>query len=218
MNLGAKFALILIPAALYVGLAVLAFGGPQAFFAHPPLTALTAVTAIAVASALFTRGNLSSGQREDKANRWVFFYFCGLGLLDAFVPAWSDHTGFWTFDGDATRWTGVGIYALGNLLRIWPVFVLGRRFSGLVAIQQDHTLVTSGLYRFVRNPSYLGLLLTSLGWGLGFRSVAGVILALLLFVPVIGRIDAEEALLATQFGDEYAAYRKRSWRLLPFVY
>ena len=218
MNLAAKFALIVIPAALYVGLAVLAFGGPHAFFAHPPLTALVVVTAIAVASALFTRGNLSSGEREDKTNRWVFLFFSGLGLLSAFVPAWTDRIGFWTVDGDATRWTGVAIYALGNLLRLWPVFVLGRRFSGLVAIQKDHTLVSDGVYRFVRNPSYLGLLLTAFGWALAFRSGVGVILAILLFIPVIGRIDAEEALLARQFGEDYAAYRRRSWRLVPFLY
>ncbi len=218
MNLGAKFALILIPASLYVGLAVLAFGGVHAFFTHPPLTTLVVVTAIAVVAGLFTRGNLSSGEREDKSNRWVFLFFSSLGLLSAFIPAWTDRIDFWTVDGDATRWTGVAIYALGNLLRLWPVFVLGRRFSGLVAIQKDHTLVTDGVYRFVRNPSYLGLLLTAFGWALAFRSVAGVILAVLLFIPVIGRIAAEEALLARQFGEDYAAYRRRSWRLVPLVY
>jgi len=42
-------------------------------------------------------------------------------------------------------------------LRLWPVFILGRRFSGLVAIQPGHTLVTNGIYGVVRNPSYLGM-------------------------------------------------------------
>ena len=49
----------------------------------------------------------------------------------------------------------------GGALRIWPVFVLGRRFSGLVAIQPGHTLVTTGIYSVIRNPSYLGLLIIS---------------------------------------------------------
>ncbi|HEY3812284.1 MAG TPA: isoprenylcysteine carboxylmethyltransferase family protein [Caulobacteraceae bacterium] len=218
MNLTAKLLLILIPAALYVGLAIVGFGGAHAFFAHPPLTALVVITGVAVVAALFTQGNLSGGEREDRENRWVLALFSIIGLVDAFVPAWTDRVGFLTFGGDAVRWTGVAIYAIGNLLRIWPVFVLGRRFSGLVAIQENHTLVTGGVYRFVRNPSYLGLLVTSIGWGVAFRSLLGVILALLTLIPLIARIRSEEALLATAFGDEYAAYRKRSWRLVPFVY
>jgi protein-S-isoprenylcysteine O-methyltransferase Ste14 len=56
----------------------------------------------------------------------------------------------------------------GGVLRIWPVFVLGRRFSGLVAIQPEHTLATSGVYGNIRHPSYLGLLINSLGRALAF--------------------------------------------------
>ena len=74
---------------------------------------------------------------------------------------------------------GLG-FAAGGALRIWPVFVLGRRFSGLVAIQPGHTLVTSGVYGFIRHPSYLGLLVNALGWGLAFRSGVGVLLTAIL--------------------------------------
>jgi hypothetical protein len=58
--------------------------------------------------------------------------------------------------------------------------VLGHRFSGLVAIQPGHALVTTGLYGVVRHPSYLGLLVNSLGWALAFRSGVGVLLTALL--------------------------------------
>jgi protein-S-isoprenylcysteine O-methyltransferase Ste14 len=218
MNFPAKAALILFPAAIYIGLAVWAFGGPHAFFAHPPLTALVVITLIAVVGGMFTQGNLSSGEREDRGNRWVFILFTLLGVFGGFVPALTDRYDFWSVDGDATRWTGVVIFAIGNALRLWPVFVLGRRFSGLVAIQKNHTLVTAGVYRFVRNPSYLGLILTALGWSLGFRSIVGIILALVTLVPVVARINSEEALLSQAFGDEYEAYRKRTWRLIPFLY
>ena len=89
----------------------------------------------------------------------------------------------------------VVVFTAGGAVRLWPVFVLGRRFSGLVAIQPGHTLVTTGIYRIIRHPSYLGLLVSSLGWALAFRSGVGVLLAVLTLVPVIGRIRAEEALL-----------------------
>lgn len=126
--------------------------------------------------------------------------------------------GFCTIDGDAIRWFGVALVAVGGALRIAPVFILGDRFSGLVAIQPIHTLVTTGLYGAIRHPSYLGLLISSIGWGLAFRSVLGVLLALLLLPPLIARIESEEALLQSQFGAEYEAYRAKSSRLIPRLY
>jgi len=96
--------------------------------------------------------------------------------------------------------------------------VLGRRFSGLVAIQPGHRLVTSGVYGIIRHPSYLGLLVNSLGWALAFRSGVGILLTALLIPPLLARIHAEERLLRTQFGEEYDAYRARTSRLIPGLY
>jgi hypothetical protein len=64
----------------------------------------------------------------------------------AYLPAYANRKEFWTTDGDTIRWLGVVLFAAGGALRISRVFVLGRRFSGLVAIQPGHTLVTSGVY------------------------------------------------------------------------
>ena len=91
----------------------------------------------------------------------------------------------WTIDGDTVRWIGVVLYAGGGVPRLWPVFLLGSRFSGLVAIQPGHTLVTDGIYRTIRNPSYLGLFVLSLGWALAFRSMTGVLLVALMIQPLI---------------------------------
>jgi protein-S-isoprenylcysteine O-methyltransferase Ste14 len=99
-----------------------------------------------------------------------------------------------------------------------PVFVLGNRFSGLVAIQPGHTLVTTGVYCKVRNPSYLGLVLMNFGWAMAFNAWAGVLCAVLMIPPLIARINAEERMLASQFGDEFAAWKARTWRLIPWVY
>ena len=202
----------------YLGLAILGRGGFAAFFSHAALIALAIVLFVLSGVALFSGGNLSPGEREDRGNRWVLAAFGLIGLLLAYVPAYTDRTDFWTLNGDAVRWLGVVLFAVGGALRIWPVFVLGRRFSGLVAIQPGHTLVTSGIYGVIRHPSYLGLLVGSLGWALAFRSTLGVLLTALLIPPLVARIGAEERLLRTQFGDEYDAYRSRTSRLIPGIY
>lgn len=210
--------LVVVGTVAYLGVAVFGGGGPAAFFSHPPLVALTIALFALSGVALLTDGNVSPGVREDRGNRWVLVAFGVLGLLDAYLPAYTDRIEFWTLDGDAIRWLGVALFTAGGILRIWPVFVLGRRFSGLVAIQPGHTLVTGGVYNVIRHPSYLGLLVNSLGWGLAFRSGVGVLLTALSILPILARIRAEERLLRTQFGDEYDAYRARTSRLLPGIY
>ncbi len=219
MTLSFKMAVFTLAGTLaYLGLAIFGRGGFAAFFSIPALVAVAVITAASAVAALFTKGNISPGVREERTNRWVLAVFTMLGLLIAYLPAYTDRTGLWTIDGNAVRWFGVVLFTAGDILRIWPVFVLGNRFSGLVAIQPGHTLVTSGVYGVIRNPSYLGLLVNSLGWALAFRSVAGLVLTALLVPPLIARIHAEERLLQSQFGYEYDSYRARTWRLIPWVY
>jgi len=213
------FKLISLPAvAVFLGLAILGWGGFARFFAHPPLVALVIVTVLLTIAAGFTAGNISPGEREDRGNRWVIHALLAIGLLVAWLPAYTDRLEIWTIDGEVTRWIGVALYAMGGVLRLWPVFVLGHRFSGLVAIQADHQLVTGGIYSVIRHPSYLGLIVNMLGWALGFRSIAGLLLVVPALVVVIGRIAAEEKLLSRQFGAEYEAYRRRTSRLIPGIY
>ena len=202
----------------YLGLAILGWGGSGAFFSHPPLVALTLVLFVLSILAPFTGGNLSSGVREDRENRWVLVAFGIIGVLSAFLPAYTDRLDFWTFGANGVRWLGVFCFAVGGALRLWPVFVLGNRFSGLVAIQPGHQLVTDGVYGLIRHPSYLGLMIGSLGWALAFRSGIGLLLVVLTLPPLVARIRAEEALLRSQFGAEYEAYCARTSRLIPGLY
>jgi protein-S-isoprenylcysteine O-methyltransferase Ste14 len=203
---------------LYLGLAILGRGGFAAFFGTPALAVVAIATLLLCGAGLLSPGNLSAGEKEDRGNRWVLAAFTLVGLASAYVPAWTDRIGVWTFGGNGVRWLGVALFAAGGVLRLWPVFTLGPRFSGLVAIQPGHRLATTGIYGVVRNPSYLGLLVNALGWALAFRSVAGVLLVVLYLPPLLARIRAEEALLGSYFGAEYAAYRARTWRLVPGLY
>jgi protein-S-isoprenylcysteine O-methyltransferase Ste14 len=206
----------------YLGIAIIGWGGVRAFFAEPARVALAIVVVALTVAALFSGGNLSPGESEDRGNRWVLAAFAVLGLLGAYLPAYCERHGIWLIaanaGGDAVRWLGVALSLVGGVLRLWPVFVLGYRFSGLVAIQPGHRLVTDGIYSVIRHPSYLGLVVASLGWGLAFRSCIGVILTLLTVSVVVARIRAEEKFLQAHFGAEYERYRARTSRLIPRLY
>ena len=216
-----KWGMMLITAAspaFYLGLAVLGWGSWSGFIAHPARAGTVVALVVMSVAAMFTSGNISSGRREDVKNRWIFLPFLVVGFVLAWLPAYTDRRGIWTIDGDVVRYMGLALFVVGSVLRLAPVFVLGSRFSGLVAIQEKHKLVTSGLYQVIRHPSYLGLLVALFGWALIFRSSIGVLISLLLLPPLIARMNSEETLLESEFGEQYLAYRRRTWRLMPFLY
>jgi protein-S-isoprenylcysteine O-methyltransferase Ste14 len=216
-----KWAMVLMVWAslvIYLGLAAWGWGGWTPFVAHPARAGAVIATVIISIAACFTSGNISSGRREDTKNRWIFVPFTILGFLLAWLPAYTDRREIMTIDGDVVRYLGLALFVIGSVLRVGAVFVLGSRFSGLVAIQEGHELVTVGLYRVIRHPSYLGLLLGLFGWDLIFRSGIGLLVSLLFLPPLVARMNSEEALLESEFGGRYAEYRRRTWRLVPFLY
>src|SRR5258708_13691717 len=97
----ARVAFITVVATLaYLGLAILGWGSFTAFFSHPPLIALVIVGFVLTGVALFSGGNLSPGEREDRGNRWVLAAFGVIGILLAYLPAYTVRKDFWTLDAD----------------------------------------------------------------------------------------------------------------------
>ena len=110
---------------------------------------------------------------------------------------------------------GTGLMALGLLMILWPAASFGRRGTGVIPFSPASHLVTTGFYRFTRNPMYLGMLLLLLGGGLkgGFL---GAFLPIPLFPLVIHRqyILREEVFLEEIFGQAYLDYKQRVRRWL----
>ncbi len=211
-------AILLVITLLCFDLSARAWGSWSGLLANPARRGALLAGLVLTLVGAFSPFNLSSGRRADVGDLWIVPVGLVFALLAIWLPPFLDHRNRWVIDGDAVRWLGLALLVVGGVLRIWPMFVLGRRFSGLVAIQEGHRLVTDGVYRWIRNPSYLGYLIGGVGWALVFRSVAGLLLVLPFVWLILARIRAEEALLASEFGDRYAGYRRRTWRLVPWVY
>jgi protein-S-isoprenylcysteine O-methyltransferase len=114
---------------------------------------------------------------------------------------------------------GLALLAAGIAVRSVAIAQLGRFHAPVVAIQSGHRLVDTGLYRHVRHPSYLGACIAFFGFGLGLGSwmSAAVVLGMAL-IAYAYRIHVEERALLEALGDDYAAYRKRTSRLIPGIY
>lgn len=139
------FSLSLVYLGVQFTLAMLGWGGVRSFFSHPQFVALAILSVVMMVASSFSNVNINSGVKEDRSNRWVIGALSLIGFLLAFFPPYTDRLGLLVFGADGLRWVGVAAFGAGGFLRLWPVFVLGRRFSGLVAIQEGHTLVTHGV-------------------------------------------------------------------------
>lgn len=113
-------------------------------------------------------------------------------------------------------WGGCALMLAGMLLRWWSIRVLAEHFTVDVAIAADHRLIRSGPYRWVRHPSYTGLLLTVFGFLCALGSwLAPLVVAVPLWRALRRRIHVEEAALSAAFPVDYPAYARTTRRLLP---
>ncbi|MCI5072661.1 isoprenylcysteine carboxylmethyltransferase family protein [bacterium] len=114
---------------------------------------------------------------------------------------------------------GILLGLFGVLFRWKSIHYLGQWFTSEVVIQSDHKLVTSGPYRWIRHPGYTGALLFGLTVPLIFNIPIYMIWSAFILIPAyVYRIYVEEIALKSHFSDEYPEYKKKSWKLLPFIY
>ncbi len=211
---------------LIVGLSLLLSGwgvdDVGGFVAHPARAGLLVVALLGIVAALVLRLDLQvfrKGKRPVGRQRWLLAGLMVVGLsLGWFLP-YGDRRGLLIFAGaDALRYLGLALYAGGNLLALVALRALGKQYSGYVTLQDNHELVQTGIYGVIRHPIYLRAILVMLGLPLVFRSWLALPALALGAVFAAARIRQEEKLLAEQFGAEFEVYRRRTWRLLPFVY
>ena len=109
--------------------------------------------------------------------------------------------------------------AIGFIVRWSAIITLGNMFTTNVAVQNNHQLVNRGLYKFIRHPSYLGLMLEFTGLGFYFGNWISLFALLVpLIMGMIVRIKLEENVLVEALGQSYIDYASETKRLIPGVW
>src|ERR1051325_6981188 len=124
-----------------------------------------------------------------------------------------------TPENDLFGMIGDVLVLAGAGFAIWARVVRGQNWSGLVMMVRDgHQLVQNGPYAIVRHPIYTGMFFAILGTALTLGTLASWIAVAAGLAGILIRVDVEERLMATEFGDAHAAYRARTSKLIPFVW
>ena len=116
-------------------------------------------------------------------------------------------------------WSGILVLYAGIIFRGYSVWTLGRYFTVTVEIKESHRIIKTGPYAYIRHPAYTGSILSLLGMQIGARSLIGLFTVIPIIILMYGyRINMEEKALLDSLGKEYADYKKRTKKLVPFIY
>ncbi len=134
---------------------------------------------------------------------FVFIFTPLLDFADYRLPAWL-------------RWIGTAVFAMALLL-LWRSHAdLGRNFSAILQIKQEHSLVTDGIYRHIRHPMYAAHLLWAIAQGLLLENWLAGWSFLVVFVPLyLIRVPKEEKMMLEQFDEQYRRYIGRTGGIIP---
>jgi protein-S-isoprenylcysteine O-methyltransferase Ste14 len=149
--------------------------------------------------------------RNDRGSLLLMWITITIGFAGAFI-----------FSGRMSQlWTGIGLIIIiaGLIIRWISILQLGNSFTVDVAIAKSAILKTNGIYKKIRHPSYLGILLVVAGFSATLCSLGSLlVLVLPVFIAVIYRITVEEKVLIDEFGSKYLEYMNKTKKLIPGVY
>lgn len=155
------------------------------------------------------------GMRSDRNSRAFVYLSVVAGMVGGFTLAGVHEAAI-----SEARWPvfvfGLLLAVIGIAIRQWAIALLGRFFTTDVRVHAGQTVVEAGPYRWVRHPSYTGMLITFMGIGLALGNWAA--LAALVALPTIGlvvRIRVEEGVLLDALGEPYRRFAAGRPRLVP---
>ncbi len=217
---------VFIGVVLFAGLPLLGWGVAdiQGFVSHPARLAyvvLVIVVQIFVTVRFPGAGSSrTEGAKTVNRQRQAVLLMQVFSIAIVIAAGFDDRHAVFVVSGssDFLRYLGLVVFPIGFIMMTWAAASLGRQFSVQVTLQTDHRLVTDGLYRYLRHPRYLGIILFNCGVALVFNSGLALVFVAALTLVLFWRIHDEEAFMRQAFGTEWEAYSRTSWRLIPFVY
>lgn len=163
-----------------------------------------------VAAFSMKRGRIPWG-RELRVRVVIALLVVALVRLGAFRGHGGLHSDLWR------GVVGLVLFGLGLAFAIWARVHIGRNWGTPMTRKDDPELVTSGPYRLVRHPIYSGILVAGIGTAVALSWFWLVAVALAGIYFVYGA-TVEERYLAERFPGDYAAYKRSSKMLVPFVF
>lgn len=145
---------------------------------------------------------------------WSVYLTQLLGIVEALFFRYPD-----SFRWDAVTAAALVLMTFGLFLRVWAVITLGRFFTWFITVYEDHQVIRSGPFRFIRHPAYGGALLLFVGTLLLVHAWIGAALSLVFqLLAYVRRIRYEEQMMIERLGERYVVYTREVNALVPLLW
>jgi protein-S-isoprenylcysteine O-methyltransferase Ste14 len=121
-------------------------------------------------------------------------------------------------DSQSYLWVGMLMTMAGVAFAIWARLILGRNWSGMVTVKQDHELIRRGPYALVRHPIYTGIAFAGIGTAIFYGEISGLIVIVAMLSVLLHKMKVEERFMTEQFGSAYTDYQEKTKAFLPLVW
>lgn len=155
----------------------------------------------------------------DQGTRNYNFISLAVAISLAASISWITTFQFHSGRTSIVSWIGIVILCLGLLLRYWSITVLGKYFRTTIELEKGQKVIKQGPYKYIRHPSYSGIILFCIGYGLAVQNWLSLIVAVSHpTISLLYRIKIEEAALVKGIGTEYEAYQIKTKKLIPGIW
>jgi protein-S-isoprenylcysteine O-methyltransferase Ste14 len=154
---------------------------------------------------------------NDKGSLWLLYGFITVGYFLSFAIGATKIGRIYYWNTFFT--IGMSLIVIGLVIRIHSILTLKQYFTYSVAKVENHEIIETGLYKFIRHPGYLGQLIIFIGIS---TAISNWLSILSMMIPItlgyIYRIKVEERFMIEQMGENYLNYQKRTKRIIPMIY
>ena len=158
-------------------------------------------------------------EKREEGNYVSFIVLIFLANPFLLVFAIEEHNILFDTRLDFLSWIGLFVYLLAAIVVVMSRVNLGKQGTGTLVVREEHELITTGLYKFLRHPMYSGSLLGVIGFAFVTQSIFISLITFVIYFWIFNeRLKYEEKLLEGTFGEEYKKYKESSYRLIPFLY
>jgi protein-S-isoprenylcysteine O-methyltransferase Ste14 len=190
---------------------------PELILHYKSVLLIIAAGCLWLSQPAFSSTETKRDQQSDRFSILVILLMSCLSVVAAVVE--------WAYLNNAEEtsfiltWIG-GLLLLGGVtIRVWAIQTLGKHFTATVTLTDDHRLVRSGPYKWVRHPSYLGAFMAIVGAPVFLNAYWAVLVAVIaMSIAYYLRIGVEEKMLSSYFGEQYLDYKKQTRRIIPFIW
>lgn len=191
-------------------------GKPELLLNLKTIVLVIAAASLWLSQPAFSSNDTKAHKKSDKKSILIILIMSSISVVSSVVE-WAYFT-----DASSVRWLtvlGVLLMITGISIRIWAIKTLGKNFTATATITDNHQFISSGPYKFVRHPSYLGAFLAIVGCPVFLNATLATLIAFLsMTIAYIIRINVEEKMLTSYFCESYERYKRETKMFIPFIW